>query len=94
MFSQVTETAGDEVEVHILSIDVTWSFLCCAGERILIRVEPGVEKTLPQSKEFPSLRKLLWKEYFWSRSFCLLTTGGAPLETIKRYIENQGERNH
>ena len=45
-------------------------------------------------KEFPIIRKSLWKEYFWSRSFCLLTTGGAPIETIKRYIENQGERNH
>ncbi|POB11833.1 IS200/IS605 family transposase [Sulfobacillus sp. hq2] len=44
-------------------------------------------------KEFPLIRQSLWKEYFWSRSFCLLTTGGAPIETIKRYIENQGERN-
>ena len=42
-------------------------------------------------KEFPIIRKSLWKEYFWSRSFCLLTTGGAPIETIQRYIENQGE---
>ena len=44
-------------------------------------------------KEFSIIRKSLWKEYFWSRSFCLLTTGGASIETIKRYIENQGERN-
>ncbi len=43
-------------------------------------------------KEFPIIRKSLWKEYFWSRSFCLLTTGGAPIETIKTYIEHQGER--
>jgi putative transposase len=43
-------------------------------------------------KEFPRIRKSLWKEYFWSRSFCLLTAGGAPLEVIKRYIESQGER--
>ena len=41
-------------------------------------------------KEFPEVRKELWKEYFWSQSFCLLTTGGAPLEIIKQYIENQG----
>ena len=41
-------------------------------------------------KEFPEVRKKLWKEYFWSQSFCLLTTGGAPLEIIKQYIENQG----
>lgn len=40
-------------------------------------------------KEFPGIRKKLWKEYFWSRSFCLLTTGGAPIEVIKRYIESQ-----
>jgi len=43
-------------------------------------------------KEFPGLRDSLWKEYFWSRSFCLLTAGGAPLEVLKRYIESQGER--
>ena len=43
-------------------------------------------------KEYQQLRGSLWNEFFWSRSFCLLTTGGAPLEIIKRYIENQGEK--
>ena len=43
-------------------------------------------------KEFPAIRKKLWKEYFWSRSFCLLTSGGVPIEVIKRYIESQGEK--
>ena len=41
-------------------------------------------------KEFPNIRTKLWKEYFWTRSFCLLTVGGAPLSVIKQYIENQG----
>lgn len=41
-------------------------------------------------KEFPSVKKKLWKEYFWSRSFCLITTGGAPIDIVKKYIENQG----
>ncbi|AKS37665.1 transposase [Anoxybacillus gonensis] len=41
-------------------------------------------------KHFPQVKRKLWKEYFWSRSFCLLTTGGAPIEVIKEYIENQG----
>ena len=41
--------------------------------------------------EFPSIRKHLWKEYFWSKSYCLITTGGAPLEVVKQYIENQGK---
>ena len=42
-------------------------------------------------KEFPVIRKQLWKEYFWSRSFCLITTGGVPIDVIKKYIENQGK---
>ena len=41
-------------------------------------------------KEYPTIRKYLWKEYFWSQSYCLITTGGATIEVIKRYIENQG----
>ena len=43
-------------------------------------------------KEYPRIRKQLWKEYFWSRSYCLISTGGAPIEVIKKYIESQGER--
>ena len=41
-------------------------------------------------KDFPHVRNKLWKEMFWSRSFCLLTTGGSPIEVVKKYIENQG----
>ncbi|WP_034669706.1 IS200/IS605 family transposase [Bacillus methanolicus] len=41
-------------------------------------------------KHFPQVKRKLWKEHFWSRSFCLLTTGGSLLEVIKKYIENQG----
>lgn len=41
--------------------------------------------------EFPNIRKSLWKEYFWSRSYCLLTTGGATIDVVKKYIENQGK---
>ncbi len=43
-------------------------------------------------KEFPSIREKLWKETFWSQSFCLITTGGAPLDIVKKYIESQGEK--
>lgn len=43
-------------------------------------------------RDFPQVKKKLWKEMFWSRSFCLLTTGGLPIEVVKKYIENQGEK--
>lgn len=44
-------------------------------------------------KEFPQIRKSLWKEMFWSQSFCLLTTGGATVDIIKQYIMSQGKKN-
>jgi len=41
-------------------------------------------------KEFKThVEKYYWKPYFWSRSYCLITVGGAPLEVVKKYIENQ-----
>lgn len=40
-------------------------------------------------KDFPEVRRKLWKEMFWSRSYCLLTTGGAPIEIIRKYMESQ-----
>ena len=43
-------------------------------------------------KEFPINRQKLWKEMFWSQSFCLLSSGGAPIEVIKEYIETQGQK--
>lgn len=43
-------------------------------------------------KEFPVIRKSLWKEMFWSQSFCLLTTGGATVDMIKPYIQSQGKK--
>ncbi|MGH0944704.1 IS200/IS605 family transposase [Bacillus mycoides] len=43
-------------------------------------------------RDFPQVKKKLWKEMFWSRSFCLLTTGGSPIDVVMKYIENQGEK--
>ena len=44
-------------------------------------------------KEFTKIRKSLWKEMFWSQSFCLLTTGGTTVDIIKQYIQSQGKKN-
>jgi len=43
-------------------------------------------------KEFPEIRKNLWKEMFWSQSFCLISTGGVTTDIIRHYIETQGEK--
>ena len=43
-------------------------------------------------KEFPEIRSSLWKEMFWSQSYCLLTTGGVTADVIRRYIQSQGRK--
>ena len=40
-------------------------------------------------KEFPQIRRSLWKEMFWSQSYCLISTGGATVEVIRQYIQTQ-----
>lgn len=41
-------------------------------------------------KEFKShIDKFYWKPYFWSSSYLVLTTGGATIDIMKKYIEKQ-----
>jgi len=41
-------------------------------------------------KEFADhVNSYYWKPFFWSKSYCVITCGGAPLSVIKQYIENQ-----
>ena len=42
--------------------------------------------------EYPKIKEKLWKEAFWSKSYCLISTGGVTIDVIKRYIETQGEK--
>lgn len=38
-------------------------------------------------RDFPQVKKKLWKEMFWSRSFCLLTIGGSPIDVVKHILK-------
>lgn len=41
-------------------------------------------------KEFPSLRTAYRdKPVLWSPSYCLISAGGAPIEILRQYVENQ-----
>ncbi|WP_029500458.1 IS200/IS605 family transposase [Kurthia huakuii] len=44
-------------------------------------------------RDFPEIKQQLWQGMFWSKSYCLVTTGGASIETIKKYIQSQGQNN-
>ena len=70
-------------EVLMSAMQDTMKYLC-------ENIQGCVSRLL--KKEYPQIRERLWKEAFWSQSFCLLTAGGAPIDVIRSYIETQGEK--
>jgi putative transposase len=41
-------------------------------------------------KEFrEQIKNKLWGNHFWSPSYCVVSVGGASLDVVKQYIENQ-----
>ena len=71
---------------------------------LLISVNPKVQpsklvnnlKTVSSRlirKEFKEhLSTVYWrKPVFWSRSYCIISCGGAPLTILQQYIQNQAE---
>lgn len=39
---------------------------------------------------FPEyLKKYYWNDTFWSKSYLILSSGDAPIDVIKKYIQNQ-----
>ena len=80
-----------EVITDIISEYLKHMF-CCIDSEIskFINAYKSASSRLVK-KNFPEILDKLWKEYFWSRSYCLITAGGAPLEILKEYIRTQGE---
>ncbi len=42
-------------------------------------------------RRFPSLQKSLWMRSFWSSGYYATSCGGASLDVIKAYIDNQDQ---
>ena len=58
----------------------------------MAEMTPMMKQYLEIKKEYQDIRKSLWKEMFWSQSFCLISTGGATADVIRQYIQTQGDR--
>ncbi len=60
---------------------------------MLVNSLKGVSARRLRTAALPEVEHKLWGPHFWSPSYCAVSCGGAPLEIIKRYVENQrGER--
>ncbi len=76
----------------------------CSGEadhlHVLVDLPPRVApsdfvnnaKTVTSRRlrtEFPELKAAYKNPVLWSPSYCLISAGGAPIEVLKRYVQQQ-----
>jgi putative transposase len=43
-------------------------------------------------QEFPEIKRRLWGGHLWSSGYFVTSAGGAPLETLKTYVNSQREK--
>ena len=55
----------------------------------LVNSLKGVSSRLIRKKQYSSIQKHLWEKSLWSPSYFAGACGGAPLERVRQYIENQ-----
>lgn len=81
----LVEFNGEEDHVHLL-IEMHPSI---QPSKLINSLKTASSRLL--KREFGDiLEKHYWgTKAIWNRSYCLLTVGGAPLEVLRAYIENQ-----
>ena len=57
---------------------------------VLVNALKGTSSRLLR-KDRPDIAARYWQGVLWSPSYFVVSAGGAPLETIKRYVEAQRE---
>lgn len=55
----------------------------------LVNSLKGVSSRMIRKKNYPSISKKLWAGAMWSPSYFAGSCGGAPIEIIRQYIEQQ-----
>lgn len=90
---QIIREVAEERAAHIVELEVLPDHV-----HLLVEVDPqyGIHRLVKQMKgrssrylrqEFPSVRTRI--PTLWTNSYFVATVGGATLETVKRYVENQ-----
>ncbi len=82
--AQLVEFEGEDDHVHLL---VNYPPKVAVSK--LVNCLKGVSSRLIRKQEYPSIRHALWEGSLWSPSYFAGACGGAPLEVIRQYIEQQ-----
>ena len=83
----VVEIETDMDHVHILA-----AFGPEHAIRTIINALKGVTARIIRRDHWEEVSKQLWGDSFWSDSYYISTCGGVTVETIRKYVENQGRQ--
>lgn len=81
---ELLEFGGEEDHIHIMASVPPKVAVCNFVGRLKGKSSYEIRKKYGQS-----LKSKLWGNHLWSPSYCAVSCGGAPLEIVKKYIENQ-----
>lgn len=82
--AELVEFEGEKDHVHLL---VNYPPKISVSK--LVNSLKGVSSRLVRKNKYPTVQEALWGDSLWSPSYFAGTCGGAPLEIIRKYIEQQ-----
>jgi len=83
------ETTLDEINVEQDHIHLLISYPPKVSLSKLVNSLKDVSSRHIRQLDYPEVQQALWGSHFWSPLYYVISCGGAPLEAIKRYIQNQ-----
>lgn len=84
MSCELIEFNGEEDHIHLMvNIHPKWAISNFVGKI------KGKTAYFIRKEFWPQVKNKLWGKHFWSPSYCVVSVGGAPIDIVKKYIENQ-----
>ena len=84
---KVLEFGGEKDHIHVLFETPPHIQLSK-----LVNILKTVSSRLIKKDYEEQLKEYYWESAFWSRSYCIISTGWATIKTIEEYIQIQGEK--
>lgn len=82
--AELVEFDGEDDHVHLL---IHYPPKVAISK--LVNSLKGISSLLIRKKDYPSIKKKLWGGALWSPSYFAGSCGGAPIDIIRQYIEQQ-----
>ena len=84
--AELVEFDGEHDHVHLLVNDPPK-----VAVSKLVNSLKGSSSLLIRKKGYPTIQKALWSGSLWSRSYFAGSCGGAPIDVIRKYIDEQNK---